>query len=185
MSQAKRKDFNYQSKNIPDKPHITKKMRNLLIAVASVAVVMIVVLLCVENNMKNKIVVKNKSSHNITSMKFWYEDENGGITDVMDLGALKAKEKVSKSTESLALSELIVEDACLSVYIIFEDGGKALVQTGHFLYDFDGKISLVISDTEDEELMLHLKAGEGLFNSSSTTGCDDIYYVNPKDGYIE
>lgn len=185
MSQTKKKDFNYQSKNTPESPRITKKMRNILVAIAAAVVVMIIVLLCVESSMQNKIVVKNKSSHNITSIKFWYEDANDEITDVMDLGALDAKEKVSKSTESLALSELVVGDACLSVYIVFEDGGKALVQTGQFLYDFNGKISLVISDTDEEELMIHLKAGEGLFNSSSTTGCDDIYYVNPRDGYIE
>ena len=185
MSQAKKKDFNYQSKNVPAGPRMTKKVRNILIAAAAVFVVTVTLLLCLESSMRNKIVVKNKSSHEITSMEFWYEDENGRITESMDLGALSAGEKVSKSTESLALSELFVGDAWLSVYLVFDDGGKALVQTGQFLYDFDGKISLVISDTDEEDLMLHLKAGEGLFNSASTTGCDDIYYVNPKDGYIE
>lgn len=185
MSKIKKKDFNYQSKNMQERPRITKKTRNVLFAIAAVAVMLIVVLLCVEKSMQNKIVIKNKSSHDITSLKFWYEDEDGRITDAMDLGSIKAKGKVSKSTESLALSELVVGDAWISVYIVFDDGGEAVVQTGQFLYDFDGKISLVISDTDEEELMLHLKAGEGLFNSSSTTGCDDIYYVNPKDGYIE
>lgn len=185
MSKVKKKEFNYQSKTAPEAPRMTKKTRTVLLAIAAVAVVLIVALLLLEKSMQNKIVVKNKSSHNITSMKFWYENENGIITEMMDIGALPAKEKVVKSTESLALSELVVGEAWLSLYIVFEDGGKALVQTGQFLYGFDGKISLVISDTDGEELEFHLKAGEGLFNSSSTTGCDDIYYVNPKDGDIE
>ena len=185
MSKVKKKEFNYQSKTISEEPRMTKKMRNILIAIAAIVVVIIVVLLCIENSMRSKVVVKNKSSQNISSIKFWYEDENGIITDVMELGAVDANQKVSKSTRDLALSELVVVDACLSVYIVFEDGGKVLVQSSQVLNHFDGKISLVISDTEDEELMLHLKAGEGLFNSASTTGCDDIYYVNPKDGYIE
>ena len=76
-------------------------------------------------------------------------------------------------------------EAWLSVYITFEDGGEALLQTGQFLYGFEGEISFELADTDDEELIVRLKAGEGLFNSTAVTGCDDVYYINPKDGYIE
>ena len=102
MSKVKKKEFNYQSKTISEEPRMTKKMRNILIAIAAIVVVIIVVLLCIENSMRSKVVVKNKSSQNISSRKFWYEDENGIITDVMELGAVDANQKVSKSTFSVA-----------------------------------------------------------------------------------
>ena len=59
------------------------------------------------------------------------------------------------------------------------------MQTGQFLYGFKGKISFEIADTKGEDLIIRLKAGEGLFNSTTVTGCDDVYYINPKNGYIE
>lgn len=184
MSKVKAKNYGYQSKKAEDKPKLSKKTVYIISAVVSVLLLTVIALLCIEKSMENKIIVKNKSSHNITDLYFWYEDANGAITESMDFGAVAAKEKISKSTEELALSEL-EGDAWLSVEIAFEDGGEVLVQTGQFLYGFNGKISLEIADTKNEELIVRLKAGEGLFNSTAVTGCDDVYYINPKDGYIE
>lgn len=184
MSKAKAKNYEYKSKKTKDAPRISKKTGYIASGILGIFLLLVVVLVCIEKGMENKIIVKNKSSHNITKLNFWYEDANGGITDIMDFGAVDSKEKITESTESLALSEL-AGDAWLSVQIEFEDGGKAVLQTGQFLYGFNGKISLEIADTKGEELILHLKAGEGLFNSTAVTGCDDVYYINPKDGYIE
>lgn len=185
MSKKKAKNYEYQSKKkVEDTPRISKKTGFIAMGVLGAVLLLVIVLVCIEKSMENKIIVKNKSSHDITNIQIWYEDENEDITDVLDLGAVASKEKVKDSTENLELSQF-VGDAWLSVQIEFEDGGKALIQTGQFLYGFKGKISLEIDDTKYEEVMLHLKAGEGLFNSTAVTGCDDVYYINPKDGYIE
>lgn len=184
MSKVKAKNYGYQSKNVEEKPKLSKKTIGIAGALIALCLLTVITLLCIEKSMENKIIVKNKSSHNITKLNFWYEDANGEITEIKDFGSVAAKEKISESTAGLALSEL-QGDAWLSVEIAFEDGGEALVQTGQFLYGFDGKISFEIADTKDEELIIRLKAGEGLFNSTAITGCDDVYYINPKDGYIE
>jgi hypothetical protein len=94
------------------------------------------------------------------------------------------KDKIKTSMPEVDLTELD-ENICLSVYITFEDGGNTFLQTGEFLPDFAGKITFELSDSKDEDLILRLKAGEGLFQSTLDTGCDDVYYINPKDGYID
>ncbi len=184
MSKVKAKNYGYQSKKTEETPRVSKKTGYIALAVLGAFLLLTVVLILVEKGLENKIIVKNKSSHNITKLHFWYEDEEGACLDIMSFDGVKAKDRISKSTEELALSELAGE-AFLSVRIEFEDGGSAVVQTGQFLYGFKGRISFEVSDTKGEELELHLKAGEGLFNSSAVTGCDDVYYINPKDGYIE
>ncbi|MBR6535605.1 MAG: hypothetical protein IKT67_00215 [Lachnospiraceae bacterium] len=183
MSKVKKNNYVYQSKKEETSGFWNKKLCFLLAAIV-VVIVGVVALICVEKGMRNKLVVNNRSSHNITGLEFWYEDANGDYIDIMALDSVAAKEKVTKSTEDLALSELTGE-AWLSIQIKFEDGGEALLQTGQFLYGFDGKISFELADTKDEEVLVRIKAGEGLFNSTTITGCDDVYYINPKDGYTE
>lgn len=183
MSKVKAKNFGYESKK-QEEPKINKKSTYIAIAVLGVLVLTVIILLCVEKSMENKIVAKNKSSHNITKLHFWYEDAENKVTDIMDFGAVASKETRTESTADQNLSELQGE-ASLMVQMEFEDGGKAVLETGQFLYDFKGKISFEIADTDEEDLIIRLKAGEGLFNSTTITGCDDVYYINPKDGYIE
>ena len=184
MSKVKTNNYVYQSKKSEETPKVNNRKIYYVLAALGILLSVVVVLIFIEKGMENKIVVKNRSSHNISKLQFWYEDENGDITDIMEFDSVAAKEKIKESTESLALSKL-EGNAWLSVLIAFEDGGEALLQTGQFLHSFDGKISFDLADTGEEELIVRLKAGEGLFNSTVITGCDDVYYINPKDGYIE
>ena len=182
MSKVKKNNYVYQSKKKEEAPKQDYKKVYFALAALAVFLLAVVVLICVEKGMENKLIVKNKSSHTIKQLQFWYEDESGEIIDIMDFDNVLPKTERKESTENLALSELM-GDAWQSVYMVFEDGGDALVQTGQFLYDFEGKISFELGDTKDEDLILRLKAGEGLFNSTTVTGCDDVYYINPKEGY--
>lgn len=184
MSKVKTNNYVYQSKKEDEAPRISNKKLYLILAAIGVVIAAVVALICIEKSMENKLVVNNKSSHNITGLQFWYEDANGDYIDIMEFDSVASKEKVKVSTEELALSEL-QGDAWLSVQIKFEDGGEALLQTGQFLYGFDGKISFELADTKEEEVLVRIKAGEGLFNSTTITGCNDVYYINPKDGYTE
>jgi len=184
MSKLKTNDYAYHSKKQEETSRGSHKKLYIMLAALVAFLLLLVVLVCVEDRMANKLVVNNKSSHDIEVLRFWYEDANGSIADIMDFEDVRSKTEQKESTESLALSEL-VGDAWLSVYIKFKDGGEAIVQTGQFLYGFEGKISFEIADTKGEDLIIRLKAGEGLFNSATDTGCDDVYYINPKNGYIE
>ena len=184
MSKLKTNDYVYHSKKTEEAPRGNFKTLYFALAALGVFLLLFVILICVENGMANRLTVKNKSSHDITQLRFWYEDASGSVTDIMDFEDVLSKTERNESTENLALSEL-VGDAWLSVYIKFKDGGEAILQTGQFLYGFEGKISFEIADTKGEDLIIRLKAGEGLFNSTTVTGCDDVYYINPKNGYIE
>lgn len=184
MSKLKIRNFEYKGKRDEKKPVLSNKMRNIIIGACGVLVLLFIVLVCIEPMFKNKLVIHNKSSHKIISLQLWYEDSNGIVSEVMTLENVDAKEKVKDSIEALKISELYGE-AWITFLITFEDGGEALLQTGQYLYGFEGKISLVISDTDADEVKVHLQAGEGLFNSTAVTDCDDIYYINPKNGYIE
>ncbi len=184
MSKVKAKNYMYQSKKKNETPQKSNKSLIVLIAVVAFVIIAAVALICIEQSMDNKIVVNNKSSHKITELEFWYEDDLGDYVDLIKFENVNAKDKIKTSTPEVDLTELD-ENICLSVHITFEDGGKTFLQTGEFLPDFAGKITFEISDSKDEDLILRLKAGEGLFNSTLETGCDDVYYINPKDGYID
>ena len=184
MSKLKTNDYVYHSKKAEKVSGGNLKKLYVALAALGVFLILSVVLICIEKGMANKLLVHNKSSHDITQLRFWYEDSNGEFIDIMEFENVLSKTERSESTENLSLSEL-VGDAWLSVYIKFEDGGEAILQTGQFLYGFEGKISFEITDTKGDDLMIRLKAGEGLFNSTTVTGCDDVYYINPKNGYIE
>lgn len=183
MSKVKTNNYMYQSKKMEETPRMSPKKLYYALGALGLLMLAVIVLVCVESSMANKLVVNNKSSRNITGLQFWYEDAEGEYLDIMKFDSVAPKQKIKESTEELALSEL-QGDAWLSVQIEFEDGGKALVQTGQFLYGFEGKISFEIDDA-GEEVIVRIKAGEGLFNSTAITGCDDVYYINPKNGYIE
>lgn len=150
----------------------------------ALAVVLSVVLICVESGMGNKLTIRNKSSIDISELKIWYEDDNGTITDVMEFTDIAPKEKIVESIKALGLSE-IRGQAFMTVRVKFASGGEAQLQSSQILNDFSGRLSLEVSDTSGEEVMLRLKAGEGLFNSSTSTQCDDAYYINPMNGYVE
>lgn len=184
MSKLKTRNFEYQGKQGKKSFFANKKLRNLFLGIGSALLLVLIILTCIEPLVKNKLVIHNKSSHRISSLQFWYEDDNGIISEVLSFEDIAAKEKISNSSEKLGLAGLYGA-AWLTVKIAFEDGGEALLQTGQYLNDFEGKISFEIRDTRSEELELHLQAGEGLFNSTAVTECDDIYYINPKSGYIE
>lgn len=184
MSKKKAKNYEYQGNKDVKKTVPDKKVRNILFGVGAVLIVLFVVLVCIEPTFKNKLVINNRSSHKITSLRIWYEDSAGNLSNAMEFENVDSKEKIKDSTDALELTKLAGE-AWITLQIEFEDGGEALLQTGHFLSGFEGKISFEVSDTKTEELKLHVQAGEGLFNSTAVTNCDDIYYINPENGYIE
>lgn len=148
------------------------------------AAVLIIVLICIEATLGNKLVIANKSSHKVTSLELWYEDEASMLTDVLSYSEIESGGRIVQSILPLGLSELR-QQAFLTVRFRFEDGGEAQVQTSQNLVDFKGRIQIEFSDTSGEEVIIRMKAGEGLFNSSAATDCDAYYYVNPKNGYIE
>jgi len=184
MSKLKIRNFEYQGKQQKKNVVSYKKLRNILIGIGCALIFVFIFLTCIEPLVKNQIVIHNKSKHKILSLQVWYEDNSGIISEMMSFENLEAKEKVKESIEELNISDLYGE-AWLTVKIAFEDGGEAILQTGQYLNEFEGKISFDISDTKSGDVKLHLQAGEGLFNSTAVTDCDDIYYINPQNGYIE
>lgn len=184
MSKLKAKNFEYQSKKAEEPVSKNDKIIFIVLALICAFIVFFIALVCVEKSMENKIIIKNKSSHNISKLSFWYEDEEGGAIDIMEFSDVNSKDKVTESTESLELSKLTGE-AWLSVQIEFDNGEESLIQTGQFLYDFEGRIIFELEDAEDGDLLARLKATEGLFQSSTRTGCDDVYYIDPADGNVQ
>ena len=183
MSKVKAKNFEYQSKKTEEAPSRSDKVIYIVLALICAFIAIFVALVCTEKSMENKLIINNKSSHNISKLSFWYEDEEGGAFDIMEFTDVKSKDKIKESTEKLGLSELMGE-AWLSVQIEFENGEESLIQTGQLMYDFEGKIIFELEDDE-EDILVRLKAVEGLFQSSARTGCDDVYYIDPTDGNVQ
>lgn len=160
------------------------KGQKIAITAAAIFVAAIIALVCIEPLFSNRFVVKNRSGHSIKSVTLWYEDDITRITEELSLADISAGTTKKTSTKVLNLDKMVGQ-GWLTVAISFEDGGEAVLQSGQILNHFTGKLLLEIHDTKSDELEVHLKAGEGYINSSSSTGCDDVYYIDPTNGYVE
>ena len=75
--------------------------------------------------------------------------------------------------------------ASLTLAITFTGYDTVYLQSGLFYGDFDGNIDCKLSMDQDGDVILKLKASEGIFGSTAQTGCDDTFYINLTEGYVQ
>ncbi|MBP1755133.1 MAG: hypothetical protein H6Q59_1531 [Firmicutes bacterium] len=156
-----------------------KKITIAAIAVAALLLI-IAVLIYMENN-DSKIVINNKTDLKLEYVKAYYVGPEDQYNEGINVTDLEAGKSVSLPQDPI---NLFMAEANLEIRFKFEGYDELFVDSGYFNDDFDGKVTIKFVPTKDGKIKLTVKAKGGVINTKGII-CDDYFYVNLAEGYIE
>lgn len=153
----------------------------ILYGLAGIALLATIIIIIIEG--ATGMTVTNKSSKKIEYIEAYYVDMEGPVTgEVMLFEDFESGDKSTISTEKI---DLKYREANLEIRFKFEGQDEELfVDAGYFNDDFDGKIALTFSDTEDDKVILKVKASAGIL-PSPLIRCNEEHIINLAEGYVE
>lgn len=163
---------------------MSNKVKYILLSACGFLVVVIIALVIIESMGQNKIVIKNKSGVDITSMvvEFYNFEEDQEYGSLFD-GSISNGETVSKKIETVDFGNSYAE--CLFT-VTFADGSVYQDCDGIFQDKFPGKMTFEFYKNENDEIMLKTFAGIGLFGSTDNTSMDsDICLDEDDEDYLD
>lgn len=153
------------------------------LAVAIVFVVVVFSLIFIEMSNRNKYVISNDTSMNITNIKLVFQDEEEGLPllTICDNVSVNKGDTQKGKFETINFGEAYGE---LLVEVTFEGKDVVAYADGLFYGTFDGKINLEFFEV-DGELRLRTTASEGLFKNTQKTALEneEIYIDWTIDDY--
>lgn len=154
---------------------MSKKVKAIIISICSVLFLTVVVLILIESAGMNKIVIRNNSGKDITSLNVYFVDYEDGsfIADVFE-GEILNGQTISQKTETFDFGKAYAE--CF-FEVEFADGEYYEDSDGEFYGKFPGKIELDFHKDEDDEIVLDTNASTGLFGSK-LVGMDSRLYID-------
>lgn len=158
----------------------------LWIAVTTAVAVLLLVFgfIVVEALFKAKISVKNHSAYDIEKMVFYFEGEELQQTNAQELPLIAKDEEYETGLADFDFSEMEGVSS-LTLAITFAGYDTFYLQSGSFYESFDGIIDCKLSMDEDGDVILKLKASKGLFGSTAQTDCNDMFFINLTEGYVQ
>ena len=162
------------------KEPMNKKIKILIYALAGVIALLSIMLILLESS-SGYITVHNKSSRKLEYVKAYFVDMEGQFTETMLFEDLTDGDKLKLDLEKLDLS---YREANLEVIFKFEGYDELFVDAGYFNDEFKGKITISFTDTEDEKVLLKIKASGGILPSPNIS-CNEEHIVNLEEGYVE
>lgn len=153
-----------------------RKLPKKAITIAAAAIILIIILLILEAINSNRYAFRNNTGTDIESLVLYFEnaDENFYYrSDNLVECAMKAGEKRNGRFEPL--SSAYMPGSFLIIEVKFEGRDKVMLYSGYFTNSFSGKINLVFDEDSANEgnITVAIKAGEGLFQSTRSTDCDE------------
>lgn len=155
----------------------TAKLPSRAIAAAAAVLAVVILLVVVEGVNSNRYSIRNDTGTDIEYITAYFENEGESFeyaTGSLFEQSIPAGEKVTGSFEKLDSPYLA--GSWLVVRVKF--AGRDAVQryAGYFTAAFNGKLKLAFRDDTETggEIELEIKAGEGLFQSTKRTSCDEI-----------
>ena len=141
------------------------------------ALFLILVFIVAEALFAGKVTVKNQSDYDIEEFALYFECEDFTQTNKQTLPLIAKGEEYQTELAKYDFSSL-KDVASLTLAITFAGQDTVYLQSGFFYGDFDGNINCKLSMDQDGDVVLKLKASEGIFGSTAQTGCDDTFYIN-------
>lgn len=127
----------------------------------------------IENVNSEKIVICNDSGMDIEFIQVYFVDLNDEPHDILGLDSdLSLKNGEKYSAAFIPAEDINTEGAFLEVEVRFAGKNTIIENAGYFSRPFHGKISVSFDKTKNG-VSLDIKAGEGLFQSTANTKCDD------------
>ena len=155
----------------------------IVVGIASI-LFLIFVFIVAEALFDGKITVKNQSEYDIEKILLYFESEDYIQTNKQTLPFIAKNQEYQTDLTQFNLGDLN-DIASLTLAITFTGYDTVYLQSGLFYGDFDGNIDCKLSMDEDGDVILKLKASEGIFESTAGTDCNDTFYINLTEGYVQ
>lgn len=155
----------------------------IVVGVASI-LFLILVFIVAEALFAGKVSVKNLSDYDIEELALYFECEDLKQTNKQILPFIAKGEEYQTDLAEYDFSNLY-DVASLTLAITFAGQDTFYLQSGFFYDGFDGNIDCKLSMDEDGDVILKLKASKGIFGSTAQTDCDDTFYINLTEGYVQ
>ncbi len=175
------KKIKTNNKKSQQKAPMKNSTKILLYSLAGVLLLIIIVLVMFESK-SGRITIRNDSDYTLEYVKAFYVDAEGAVND--DVMLFENLQKGDKSEILLEKIDLSYLEANLEVRFKFEGYDELFVDAGYFNDIFNGRISLSFSNTEEDKVLLKIKASPGVLPSPQIR-CDEEHVVNLAEGYVE
>lgn len=154
--------------------------------VVGVASILFLVFVCIvaEALFAGKVSVKNNSDYDIEQILLYFESEDFEQTNQQTLPLIAKGQEYQTDLEQFDLASLN-NVASLTLAITFAGQDTFYLQSGLFYDNFDGNIDCKLSMDEDGDVILKLKASEGILGSTAGTDCNDTFFINLTEGYVQ
>ena len=153
----------------------------ILYSLAGVALLLVVVLMVLESR-SSKIMIKNASKVKLEYVKAYFVDMEGRVSeDEMEFENLDSGDSAELPLEKIDLAH---RQANLEVRFKFEGYDEMFEDVGYFNEPFNGRININFEDTDNDNILLKVKATVGILPSPHTK-CNEEHVVNLAEGYVE
>ncbi|MDE7299601.1 MAG: hypothetical protein K2N94_12380 [Lachnospiraceae bacterium] len=166
MAQGTTEKKGRETKKIPLKP---------IIAAAAV-LVLIILIMAIEAVNTEKLIIKNDTSEDIEWIQLYFENTEEDSYDILTREAgvsVASGEKYSGKFK--AQPGINPYGSFLMIQVKFAGRETAETYAGYFTRTFTGKIKIEFSDAKENGIILmKIKAGDGIFQSTKFTDCDEV-----------
>lgn len=153
----------------------------VLYALAAVVLLVTIILLLIESG-SGKVIVRNESGLKLEYVEAYFVDIEGPVNDdVIFAENLDNGDKYEYSFDNI---DLVGRQANYEIRFKFEGHERLFVDAGYFNDEFKGKIELDFIDSEDDKVLLKIKASAGILPSPHIL-CDEEHTINLEEGYVE
>jgi hypothetical protein len=155
----------------------SKHKTGVLVLIFSLIVFAIVACVLIEAAKKNEYVIKNKTGMDIEYVRVYFQnsdlDYEYTSEDIINT-PVSAHSKVRGAYTTP--SDLENSGSSLMFEVKFEGKDATEDYSGYFNTEYDGKIIMIFyTDPDDSDnVLMKVKAGEGLTNSADNTFCDEV-----------
>lgn len=144
------------------------------IAAAAVVIVLLVIALLVESANTRRLVIYNETGKEIESIRMYFENTDEDfyfVSDDLINTSIPAREKYKGTFQTQSYTE--APGYFLIIRVKFAGEEEVETYAGYFTRTFTGKIKLTFTE-EDGNVLMSIKAGDGLFQSTKYTDCDEV-----------
>lgn len=163
-----------------EKTVMSKNTKVLLLALAGLAFLLVIIFVIIES-LSSRVVVNNKSGKKLEYVKAYFVDMEDQFTETLLIENLEPGDQNEIKINKI---DCTYRQANLEVRFKFEDYDEMFVDAGYFNDEFDGKITIKFSDTEDDKVLLKVKASAGILPTPNII-CNEEFVVNLEEGYVE
>ncbi|MHB8128506.1 MAG: hypothetical protein ACYDEX_05875 [Mobilitalea sp.] len=157
------------------------KQRIVGTVIVSAVIMIIITLLIIKESGDNQFVIKNNTDLKLEYMNAYFVDAEGPIEEGFKIGTIEpGKSLVNES----GIFKLLSTESNFEMRFKFENYDEILVDAGYFNDTFDGNITADFQKSDDDNIILKVKAKNGLLPTNQID-CNEKFLINLSEGYVE